>query len=80
MTTREEASYHESFWGRSAEYTLTVTRYGRKLTPERVESILAAHSFTVADLVEDTHDPILGGATELPERLDAAMLYAWLGY
>ena len=76
----EAERYHELYWGRSPEYSQTVSVWGRDLTPSRVESILAAHSFSVSDLLDDVHDPILGGATELPETVDAAMLYAWLGY
>ena len=79
-TTAEGDQYDELYWERSPEYTNTVSRWGRMLTPAQVEDILAAHSFSVDDLLNDSGDPITGGATSLPERLDAAMLYAWLGY
>lgn len=79
-TMDEAERYHEMYWGVSPEYSQTVSVWGRKLTPIRVESILVAHGFSAEDLLRDTHDPILAGATELPESVDAAMLYAWLGY
>ncbi|UDL16308.1 hypothetical protein SEA_ZOOMAN_337 [Microbacterium phage Zooman] len=79
QTSIEGDSYDESYMAHSPEYRSTVSRWGRMLTPAQVEDILTAHSFSVADLIEDTHDPIVLFGS-LPERLDAAMLYAWLGY
>ena len=76
----EAGNYHKSFMRHSPEYRRTVAYWGRMLTPERVQDILNAHGFSVDDLLYDSGDPITGGATSLPERLDAAMLYAWLGY
>lgn len=80
LPSDEADRYHEMYWGRSPEYSQTVSVWGRNLTPVRVESILLAHGLGVDDLLGDTYDPILAGATELPETVDAALLYAWLGY
>lgn len=80
QTTPEGDRYDELYWERSPEYTNTVSRWGRMLTPAQVENILSAHSFSVDDLLTDDGDNITGDATELPNPLDAAMLYAWLGY
>lgn len=79
-TTAEGDRYDGLYREYSPEYTLTVSRWGRMLTPAQVEDILSAHGFSVEDLLDDSGDPITGGATSLPEQLDAAMLYAWLGY
>lgn len=80
QTTPEGDSYDELYSERSPEYIQITERWGRMLTPGRVIMILAAHGFAASELIEDTHDPILNGATELPDLLDAALLYAWLGY
>lgn len=71
--------YDEMYWERSPEYTSLVTRVGRMLPTWRVEKILDAHGFTVSELIDGLGDKIIDGDT-LPEYLDAAMLYAWLGY
>lgn len=81
MEQNEANSYHEAYTREGAgspEYQNTVARWGRMLTWTRVESILAAHSFSVADFVSDDNDPVL--SDPLPELVDAAALYAWLGY
>ena len=77
--SKEGNEYHKLYIGRSPEYTRTVSRHGRKLVPSVVESILEAHGFTPRDLLDDESDNIVEG-TELPDTLDAALLYAWLGY
>lgn len=80
ITTTEGDEYHALYWMRSPEYTRTVSRYGRMLTPDNVRGILSAHGMGEEELLADEHDNVTGDATELPERFDAAMLYAWLGY
>lgn len=79
ITTPEGNEYHALYLEHSPEYARTVSRWGRMLTPTQVEDVLSAHSFSVADLLGDSDDPIVAGDA-LPEHLDAAMLYAWLGY
>ena len=78
----EAQSYHEAYsveGAGSPEYQTCVRRFGRMLTASQVEDILSAHSISIEELVNDEHDPILpeGGK---PQTLDAALLYAWLGY
>jgi len=63
----------------SPEYKNVIRAFGRNLSRRVVTRILDAHGFTVADLLTDSGDPIVSG-DELPETLDAALLFAWLGY
>jgi hypothetical protein len=83
MEQNEADSYHELYMREGAgspEYQRTIRHHGRMLSSNAVHNILAAHSFSVDDLLNDEHDNITGGAAILPWRLDAALLYAWLGY
>lgn len=80
METKTEGNHYHRMYSQASEYYQSVvSRWGRYLTPKRVEAILDAHGFTSKELLEDSHDNIVSGDT-LPERLDAALLFAWLGY
>lgn len=67
-----ENSNHTLYADASPYYQSILARWGRYLTPARVEAILKDHSLTLDDYEEDE-----GG---VHERTDAADLLAWLGY
>ena len=75
----QATQYHKLYKEWSPEYRATLDRFGRHLYPAQVRAILEAHGFTERDLLDDESDNIASGEN-LPETLDAAMLYAWLGY
>lgn len=83
MEQNEADTYHEAYMrpgAGSPEYQGTVARFGRMLTEDRVCDILAAHGFSIADLINDGNDPVVPEPGVLPTLVDAAALYAWLGY
>jgi hypothetical protein len=75
----EREYYHRLYEEHSPEYRRILATTGRMLTPAQVQDILDAHSIPLDELLADHVDNILGGQG-LPERLDACMLLAWLGY
>lgn len=75
----EALHYHKMYKEHSPEYNATLNRFGRHLYPAQVQGILAAHGFTARDLLDDESDNIASG-DRLPDTLDAALLFAWLGY
>jgi hypothetical protein len=77
--TAESEYYDRLYREHSPYYNQILATTGRMLTPAQVEEVLDAHSIPLDELLADHVDNILGGQG-LPERLDAAMLLAWLGY
>lgn len=75
----EALRLHKLYSEHSPAYQATVDQFGRYLFPAQVRGILAAHGFSDRELLDDESDNIASGES-LPETLDAALLYAWLGY